>query len=129
MALTKTVHPPAGATALLAVVDRTASGLGWSLIYLVLLSCAIMLGTALLVNNIQSRFPSYWWTPEQLRREVPDKIQEKPDIERQSGTTSEEDPVSMPEIVLRKGGVVIIRGDVTLDPEEKLFLETITDRL
>lgn len=130
MALTKTVHPPAGATALLAVVDRTAAGLGWSLIYVVALGCVIMLGTALLVNNIQSRFPSYWWTPEHLGRNTHDNAQEKTDIERQSGTASEdEDPATAPEIVLRKGGVVIIKGNVTLDPEEKLFLETISDRL
>ncbi|KAH8902086.1 HPP family protein [Coniochaeta sp. PMI_546] len=130
MALTKTVHPPAGATALLAVVDRTAAGLGWSLIYIVLLGCAIMLGTALLVNNIQSRFPSYWWTPEHLRQKIPDQVQEKADIERQSGTASEdEDPESTAEVVLRRGGVVIIKGNITLDPEEKLLLETISDRL
>lgn len=130
MALTKTVHPPAGATALLAVVDRTAAGLGWSLIYIVLLGCAIMLGTALLVNNIQSRFPSYWWTPEHLRQKIPDQVQEKADIERQSGTASEdEDPETTAEVVLRRGGVVIIKGNITLDPEEKLLLETISDRL
>ena len=130
MALTKTVHPPAGATALLAVVDRTAAALGWSLIYIVLLGCAIMLLTALLVNNIQSRFPSYWWTPEDLRRTVSEgRVQEKPDLERQSETASEEeDPDNQPEIVLRRGAV-IIRGDVTLDPEEIAFLETITNRL
>ncbi|OIW25429.1 hypothetical protein CONLIGDRAFT_93357 [Coniochaeta ligniaria NRRL 30616] len=130
MALTKTVHPPAGATALLAVVDRTAAGLGWSLIYIVLLGCAIMLGTALLVNNIQSKYPAYWWTPEHLRRAIPDEVQEKPDIERQSGTISEdEDPANAPEIVLRKGGIFLIRGNVTLDPEEKAFLEALSDRL
>ncbi|KAJ9138780.1 HPP family protein [Coniochaeta hoffmannii] len=130
MALTKNVHPPAGATALLAVVDRTAAGLGWHLIYVVLLGCAIMLGTALLVNNIQSRFPSYWWTPEDLRRKMPDNVLEKPDAERQSETGSEEEEsgADMPEIVLRRGEV-IIRGDVTLDDEEKLFLETISGRL
>jgi len=131
MALTKTVHPPAGATALLAVVDRTAAGLGWSLIYIVLIGCAIMLGTALLVNNIQSRYPSYWWTPEDLRRKIPDIGMEKPDMERQSETTLEPDDheEEEPEIVLRKGGVLIIRGDVTLDPDEKTYLETIADRL
>ena len=129
MGLTKNVHPPAGATALLAVVDRTAAGLGWHLIYVVLIGCAIMLGTALLVNNIQSRFPSYWWTPEDLRRKTPDNVLEKPDAERQSETGSEEElPADVPEVVLRRGEV-IIRGDVTLDYEERLFLETICGRL
>jgi hypothetical protein len=131
MALTKCIHPPAGATALLAVVDRTAAGLGWDLIYVVLLGCAIMLGTALLVNNIQSKFPSYWWTPEDLRRKIPDMVQEKSDVERQSCTaraSEDEEPANVPGIVLRRGKV-IIRGGITLDPEEMMFLETISGRL
>lgn len=66
MALTKTVHPPAGATALLAVVDNGIVDLGWFFIPILLLGCAIMLACALLVNNLQRRFPVYWWTPEDL---------------------------------------------------------------
>ncbi|KAK6833854.1 Transmembrane protein [Apiospora arundinis] len=62
MALTGTVHPPAGATALLAVVDADVRGLGWFLIPIILLGCSLMFGVALLVNNIQRRFPVYWWT-------------------------------------------------------------------
>lgn len=64
MALTKTVHPPAGATALLAVVDKQMLDLGWLLVPLVLLSCALMLAVALVLNNIERQFPAYWWTPE-----------------------------------------------------------------
>ncbi|KAI0166155.1 HPP family protein [Xylariaceae sp. FL1272] len=62
MGLTKTVHPPAGATALLAVVDDEAVALGWKLIPLVLLGCTIMLSVALVLNNGFGRFPVYWWT-------------------------------------------------------------------
>jgi hypothetical protein len=36
--------------------------------------------------------------------------------------------VGEPKIVLR-GGEVILIGDITLDPEEKIFLETISGRL
>lgn len=62
MALTGTVHPPAGATALLAVVDADVRALGWLLIPVILLGCTLMFGVALLVNNLQRRFPVYWWT-------------------------------------------------------------------
>ncbi|KAK8100197.1 hypothetical protein PG999_010571 [Apiospora kogelbergensis] len=62
MALTGTVHPPAGATALLAVVAADVRALGWFLVPVVLLGCALMLSVALLVNNAQRRFPVYWWT-------------------------------------------------------------------
>ncbi|PHH85011.1 hypothetical protein CDD83_1034 [Cordyceps sp. RAO-2017] len=71
MALTKTVHPPAGATALLAVADDHLVALGWLLVPLVLLGCALMLAVALLVNNIERRFPLYWWTPMDLRQRRP----------------------------------------------------------
>lgn len=63
MSVTNNVHPPAGATALIAVVDGPSRELGWLMIPLVLLSCAIMMVVALLVNNIQRRFPVYWWSP------------------------------------------------------------------
>ncbi|KAL2129220.1 hypothetical protein VTI74DRAFT_8066 [Chaetomium olivicolor] len=63
MALTGTVHPPAGATALMAVLDEDVSELGWFLFLPLLLGCCLMLAVALLVNNIQRRFPYYWWSP------------------------------------------------------------------
>lgn len=74
MALTGTVHPPAGATALMAVVDEDVSKLGWFLLVPLLLGCVLMLAVALLVNNIQRRFPYYWWSPQETgmfwRREI-----------------------------------------------------------
>lgn len=68
MALTVTVHPPAGATALLAVVDADLAALGWRLVPAVLLGCALMLVFALLTNNVARRFPLYWWTAQPLGR-------------------------------------------------------------
>lgn len=63
MTLTDTVHPPAGATALLAVTDPAVARLRWALVPLVLLGAAAVLAVACLVNNCQRRFPLYWWTP------------------------------------------------------------------
>jgi hypothetical protein len=68
MALTKTVHPPAGATALLAVVDRDVAHLGWYLLPVMLLGSGLMLAVALLLNNVERQFPVYWWTPLSLSR-------------------------------------------------------------
>lgn len=62
MGLTGSVHPPAGATALLAVTDDGVARLGWALVPLVLAGCALMLLVALLVNNVQRTFPASWWT-------------------------------------------------------------------
>lgn len=66
MGLTGTVHPPAGATALLATTDDNVAGLGWLLVPLVMLSCALMLFVALLLNNVQRVFPAYWWTVDEV---------------------------------------------------------------
>lgn len=63
MALTGTVHPPGGATALLAVTDSSVAEIGWAFVPLVMLNCGVMLAIALLINNIQRKFPIYWWTP------------------------------------------------------------------
>ena len=68
MTVTSTVYPPAGATALLAAVDPQVENLGWYLLPLVLLSTALMLITSLVINNIQRRYPTYWWTPAKVGR-------------------------------------------------------------
>lgn len=68
MSVTKTVHPPAGATALLAATNLEIQELGWWLLPLVLLSAMLMLASALLLNNAAGRrFPIYWWTPVDLK--------------------------------------------------------------
>ena len=63
MTVTKTIYPPAGATALLAAVDPQVEHLGWYMLPLILLSTTLTLITSLVINNIQRRYPTYWWTP------------------------------------------------------------------
>jgi hypothetical protein len=75
MAVTNTVHPPGGATALLAAIDPTVLAMGWMFIPLLLLGSILMLVIALLINNIQRQFPVFWWTPRDVG------IQKRPDIE------------------------------------------------
>ncbi|MDY0290338.1 MAG: HPP family protein [Sphaerochaeta sp.] len=61
MKVTKTVHPPAGATALLGV---TASGGSFMwVIGPVLIGAVILLFVALIINNLDRnlRYPDYWW--------------------------------------------------------------------
>ena len=79
MTLTKTVYPPAGATALLVAVDPNVEKLGWYLIPLVLLSSAVTLVISLLLNNVQRRFPVYWWTAADLSKNVPKDTEEAPE--------------------------------------------------
>ena len=62
MHLTKTTHPPAGTTALLPCIDRDIWALKWYFLPVVLLSSTLIIATALLVNNIQRRYPAFWIT-------------------------------------------------------------------
>ena len=65
MHLTKTLHPPGGATALIAVISgEPIRQLGYLYVLVPCLAGAlIMLAVALLVNNIprESRYPQCWW--------------------------------------------------------------------
>ncbi|KAI5208576.1 hypothetical protein E4T39_01428 [Aureobasidium subglaciale] len=84
MATTNTVHPPGGATAVLATTNAEVIAMGWIYIPFVLMSSAIMLTLACLLNNIQRAYPVYWWTPANLRKE---KVIE--DLEKVSTNASE----------------------------------------
>jgi len=165
MALTGTVHPPAGATALMAVMDDSILALGWFMLAPVMLGCALMLAMALLVNNVQRRFPLYWWSPEatgaRWRRGQgigsgssggssssgsSNGMEEKGKGAREDDGRAEdreEEGVASSSVALtvsevEEGGtalVVIGRGTVqipaglALRPEERLFLETLSQRL
>ncbi|KAI7886405.1 HPP family-domain-containing protein [Mucor mucedo] len=63
MQITKTVHPPAGATALIAVVTPNILEISWFYIGVVVLSAVMQVTVACLINNIERRYPQYWWTP------------------------------------------------------------------
>ncbi|PHH90085.1 hypothetical protein CDD83_4567 [Cordyceps sp. RAO-2017] len=63
MLATKTTHPPAGATALLPITSPPINRLGWYLLPVVLLSSSLLMAVAMLTNNIQRRYPLFWWSP------------------------------------------------------------------
>ncbi|KAJ9076386.1 hypothetical protein DSO57_1026766 [Entomophthora muscae] len=66
MQLTQTVHPPAGATALIAVTGgpRVFASRFYYLLLPVALNISILLFIALAVNNVKRQYPKYWWDPE-----------------------------------------------------------------
>lgn len=63
MQITKTTHPPAGATALLPATNTAIFAMSWYYLPIVLLSSVITLVVALLTNNIQRRYPIFWIAP------------------------------------------------------------------
>lgn len=48
---------------MIAAVDDSVLAIGWYYIPVVLLSSSLALGVALLVNNIQRRYPVFWFYP------------------------------------------------------------------
>jgi len=63
MQMTATTHPPAGATALLAAVNDDIRAIGWYYLPVVLLTSSLALVIALMLNNIQRRYPVFWFEP------------------------------------------------------------------
>ncbi|KAJ4397828.1 hypothetical protein N0V93_002065 [Gnomoniopsis smithogilvyi] len=144
--LTKTVHPPAGATALLAVTDDSVRQLGWMLVPIVLLDCTLMLVVSLFLNNLQRRFPLYWWTPDEVgsfwtrghsdsgdsgdselaKVEAGAEVQQSAFAEEDMGYRG--DPGDQSLITVTSSGIFTGSG-VRLRPEEKLYLEDLLRRL
>jgi hypothetical protein len=127
MGVTKTVHPPAGATALLCSTTPAIEELGWFLIPLVLIGSALLVAVGCVLNNIQRTFPVFWWTPVDLRTHAVSS-----DIERAVSKGEKED-----ERENREGrGRIEIDGEKILVPdwldleyEEKAMLEMLRHRL
>ncbi|KAI9356635.1 HPP family-domain-containing protein [Pilaira anomala] len=63
MQITKTVHPPGGATALIAVITPDIVNISWFYIAIIVLSSVMQVVIGCLVNNVERRYPHYWWTP------------------------------------------------------------------
>ncbi|KAF2430409.1 HPP family protein [Tothia fuscella] len=124
MAMTNTVHPPGGATAVLAAVDPTINKMGWIFIPLLLLGSVLMTFVALAVNNIQRQFPVFWWTPQDVG------IKEHPDIEY-AGEVQEKNILSnvgesgfKQTIILNPDRILVPEG-FSLDPEQTQVLEVL----
>ncbi|KAH6913733.1 HPP family protein [Coprinopsis sp. MPI-PUGE-AT-0042] len=63
MQMTGTSHPPAGATALIPILDDRVRALGWEYVWVVLLTSTIMGVVAMGTNNVSRRWPVWWIGP------------------------------------------------------------------
>jgi len=130
MVFAKAVYPPAGATALLAATDPTISALGWYFLPIVFLSALLILVSSLLINNIQRRYPLYWWTPADLGKEDANDIEKLPsnDGSSQRADSTHEGPRRGPRITV-SADHIIIPEYLQLVREEELILEVLRNRL
>jgi hypothetical protein len=124
MGFTKTVHPPAGATALLAATTPDITNLGWFLIPLVLLGTTLMLAVACVINNIQRQFPVYWWTAANLTKPA------ESDIEKVRPESRVEDihGYANGRIVVERGRVLVPEW-INLGVEERDLLDALRNRI
>ncbi|KAL4890138.1 HPP family-domain-containing protein [Aspergillus ambiguus] len=129
MVLTNTVHPPAGATSLLAVTDLYE--VGWYLVPIMLLGCVLMQAVALVINNIQRRFPVYWWTPVLLSHPAPEDVEKGHEKEGSCvPTASEDDGYSRTSVrIIIEEGKVIMPDNVWITADEMECLERISERI
>ncbi|KAF2202651.1 hypothetical protein GQ43DRAFT_430586 [Delitschia confertaspora ATCC 74209] len=129
MLLTNTVHPPGGASALLAAVLPEVTDMGWYFVGLIMFGTVLMLFVSLVVNNIQRQFPLYWVTAVDLRSEKDVKQEHLPDgdgaIEPKKMT---EVVQGVDEIRISERGVELPSA-LSLNPEEAELLERLRKRL
>lgn len=90
MQITRTTHPPAGATAIMAAVNLQVRNLGWYYLPVVLLSSTLALVVALILNNVQRRYPVFWFYPTVPIPAPVDPKPARPDIDSVSGTPAPE---------------------------------------
>ncbi|KAF2128664.1 hypothetical protein P153DRAFT_342647 [Dothidotthia symphoricarpi CBS 119687] len=132
MLLTGTVHPPGGASAVLAVTEPAFTAMGWYFAGLILWGTTLMLVVALIINNIQRQFPLYWWTSMDLKKAkehdpetLPDArggLEKKKTVEQQRyGVNGESIEIS--------GAEIVIPDDLSLNKEEVEILEKLRERL
>ncbi|RAL00186.1 HPP family protein [Aspergillus ibericus CBS 121593] len=128
MTLTNTIHPPAGATALLAVTQ--SYDVGWYLILIMFLGCVLMQAVALFINNIQRRFPIYWWTPQSLERPKPEDPESARQVKEGNASISSNDtfPGAPMQIVIERGSVML-PDNFTVTEQEMLALRRISERI
>lgn len=130
MVFAKAVYPPAGATALLAAIDPNISALGWYFLPIVFLSALLILVSSLLINNIQRRYPLYWWTPANVGEADANDIEKMPSNDDSSHQvdSTHEGPRRGPCITITADHITIPEH-LQLAREQELILEVLRNQL
>jgi hypothetical protein len=132
MLLTNTVHPPGGASAVLAATDPVITAMGWYFVGLVLWGATLMVMVGLVINNIQRQFPIYWWTPLDLRKAKIEDEEVVPDARgglEPKKTVEEQHYNQVGNRIEVNGAEVVLPDDMSLNAEETKVLEKLRERL
>lgn len=139
MLLTGTVHPPGGASAVLAATSPEITDMGWYFVGIVMWGTTLMLIIGLVINNIQRQFPIYWWTPLDVRKarradievggDANGGLEEKGSEDGSEEKSEDEDgKESLGAISISAHGVRL-PDDLALNPEEAEVIERLRNRL
>lgn len=134
MGVTKTVHPPAGATALLAAVDSRVRDMGWLLVPVVIVSSGLMIVVGLLLGNLQRTYPRYWWTSEMVGRDLREarkasKLDVEKVVEKAVEKTVETSGVSFADVLIVERDRIVIPEFIVLGDVERNVLEVLRGRI
>ena len=97
----------AGATAILAAVSPEVRAMGWYYLPVILLSSALALAVALIINNIRRRYPVYWFRPHPSAASI---IPSSPYIEK--GTAASTRVNSVEVLPVKEKGTDDKEGDI-----------------
>ncbi|KAI4918246.1 hypothetical protein J4E90_002629 [Alternaria incomplexa] len=132
MLLTNTVHPPGGASAVLAATDPVITAMGWYFVGLVLWGTTLMIAVGLVINNIQRQFPIYWWTPLDLQKVKIGDEEVVPDatggLERKKSADEQHYDCERHRIEIN-GARITLPDDLNLNAEETRVLEKLQGKL
>lgn len=94
MSITGTVHPPGGATAVLASTNAAVLAMGWPYVGIVMLDSTLLVCVALLFNNVFRRYPMYWWVPGNVGSKLKEeRRKEQEEQQEEGGSETEEEDV------------------------------------
>lgn len=132
MLLTNTVHPPGGASAVLAATEPVITAMGYYFVGLVMWGTTLMLIVGLFINNIQRQFPVYWWTPLDVRKARIEDEECVPDarggIERKKAKEEQRYDQEGERIEIN-GAEVLLPDNMSLNVEEAEVLARLRERL
>lgn len=126
MGMTNTVHPPGGATAVLASTNTAIIAMGWMFIPFVILGSVIMLTIALIINNIQRQYPNYWWTNEELPRNKINDLEKVVSNDSDQTLRHDDDPGTF---ATAQAGSLVVNGDKVIVPPQLRLTQSEMDLL
>jgi CBS-domain-containing membrane protein len=132
MLITGTVHPPGGASAVLAATSPEITAMGWYFVGIVMWGTTLMLIVGLAINNIHRQFPIYWWTPLPLEETTRDDVEVWPDGSggfQEKHSDFDEDDEERPQQINISARGITLPEDWALHGEEIELLERLRDRL